>query len=100
MTGNILNTATQIATIWTVIGLVGAVMFTSRWFVQFLHSRTKGVSSVPPLFWVMSALGSVATLAYFIFGNPDLIGIISNLFPLFVSVYNLILISRQKDKVE
>jgi lipid-A-disaccharide synthase-like uncharacterized protein len=39
----------------------------------------------------MSALGSVLLLAYFIFGKNDSVGILSNLFPLFVALYNLYL---------
>lgn len=94
-----LFTGQGLANIWTIIGLVGALLFTSRWFVQFFHSRQKGRSSVPPAFWVMSSAGSLTTLSYFIFGNFDLIGIISNLFPLFVSLYNLILIWKGRQDI-
>ncbi len=97
MNGDLI-TGLQLANVWTVVGLIGALLFTSRWFVQFFHSRAAGKSSVPPLFWVMSSIGSLITLAYFIFGNFDLIGIISNLFPLFVSLYNIYLLFGKKDR--
>ena len=93
---NIITKIADIANAWTIIGLIGAVLFTSRWFVQIIHSHTEGKSSVPPVFWVMSSVGSLATLSYFIFGNPDIIGIISNLFPLFVSLYNIFLLWKRK----
>ena len=46
---------------------------------------------MPRAFWVMSVVGSSLLLAYFIFGKNDSVGVLSNLFPAFVSVYNLIL---------
>ena len=46
---------------------------------------------MPRLFWYMSALGSVMLLAYFVFGKNDSVGVLSNLFPLFVALYNLYL---------
>jgi lipid-A-disaccharide synthase-like uncharacterized protein len=42
----------------------------------------------------MSALGSILLLSYFIFGKNDSVGILSNLFPLFVARYNLYLEER------
>jgi lipid-A-disaccharide synthase-like uncharacterized protein len=37
----------------------------------------------------MSTSGSVLLLLYFIFGKNDSVGILSNLFPLFIALYNL-----------
>jgi lipid-A-disaccharide synthase-like uncharacterized protein len=47
----------------------------------------------------MSALGSVLLLAYFIFGKNDSVGILSNLFPLFVALYNLYLDFKHHGRV-
>ena len=37
----------------------------------------------------MSASGSVLVLLYFIFGKNDSVGIITNLAPFFIALYNL-----------
>jgi len=44
---------------------------------------------MPAAFWWLSVTGSVMLLAYFTIGKNDAVGILSNLFPAFVSVYNL-----------
>jgi lipid-A-disaccharide synthase-like uncharacterized protein len=82
---------------WKLIGYVGVLMFAGRWFVQLAASRAKGKPVVPRPFWYMSALGSVLLLAYFIFGKNDSVGILSNLFPLFVALYNLFLEIRHRN---
>lgn len=76
---------------WKVVGLLGVLLFGSRWFVQ-LYATHKHKRVVMPLaFWVLSVSGSVLLLAYFIVGKNDSVGILSNLFPAFVSVYNLVM---------
>jgi len=44
----------------------------------------------------MSILGSVMTLAYFIFGKNDAVGILQNLFPSFTACYSLYLDIRHR----
>ncbi|MBI5134425.1 MAG: lipid-A-disaccharide synthase N-terminal domain-containing protein [Candidatus Taylorbacteria bacterium] len=85
-------------TIWTVTGLAGAALFASRWVVQVFHSKAYGSSSIPPLFWYMSAAGSVLLIAYFSFGARDLVGVASNALPLLVSSYNLYLVCKERAK--
>jgi lipid-A-disaccharide synthase-like uncharacterized protein len=76
---------------WKLIGYAGVLLFAGRWFVQLAASRARGKVVMPRLFWYMSALGSVLLLGYFIFGKNDSVGVLSNLFPLFVALYNLYL---------
>lgn len=85
---------------WKLIGYLGVFMFAGRWLVQLAASRYAGKVIMPTLFWYMSALGSVLLLAYFIFGRNDSVGVLSNLFPLFVALYNLYLDRRAKWAVE
>lgn len=82
---------------WKLIGYAGVLMFAGRWFVQLAASRASGRPVMPITFWYMSALGSVLLLAYFIFGRNDSVGILSNLFPLFVALYNLYLEIRHRN---
>ena len=76
---------------WKLIGYSGVFLFAGRWFVQLAASKMKGKVVMPTTFWYMSAAGSVLLLAYFTFGKNDSVGILSNLFPLFVALYNLYL---------
>jgi lipid-A-disaccharide synthase-like uncharacterized protein len=82
---------------WKLIGYGGVIMFAGRWFVQLAASQAKGKVVMPRLFWYMSALGSVLLLSYFVFGKNDSVGILSNLFPLFVALYNLYLDLRNRN---
>jgi lipid-A-disaccharide synthase-like uncharacterized protein len=75
---------------WKVVGFAGTLMFTSRWFVQMYYTRKHRRVVMPLAFWVLSVCGSTLLLAYFVVGKNDSVGIISNFFPVFVSVYNLV----------
>ncbi|MDQ6646576.1 MAG: lipid-A-disaccharide synthase N-terminal domain-containing protein [Pseudomonadota bacterium] len=74
---------------WKMVGFAGTLMFTSRWFVQLYYTRKYKRVVMPLAFWWLSVFGSILLLAYFIFGKNDSVGILSNFFPVFVSVYNL-----------
>ena len=82
---------------WKLVGYTGVFLFAGRWFVQLAASQARGKVVMPRLFWYMSALGSVLLLGYFIFGKNDSVGVLSNLFPLFVALYNLYLDRTQQD---
>jgi lipid-A-disaccharide synthase-like uncharacterized protein len=80
-----------VVTPWKLIGYVGVLLFAGRWVVQVIATRKQGRPVVPRLFWIMSVLGSALLLLYFIWGKNDSVGVLSNLFPGAVAVYNLIL---------
>jgi lipid-A-disaccharide synthase-like uncharacterized protein len=80
---------------WKIVGLLGSVMFTSRWFVQLYYTRKLKRVVMPLSFWWLSVIGSALLLSYFIFGKNDSVGILSNFFPSFVSVYNLVVHMRE-----
>src|SRR5262245_9496893 len=84
---------------WKLIGYSGVFLFAGRWFVQLAASKAHGKPVMPTLFWYMSAIGSVLLLAYFIFGKNDSVGVMSNLFPLFVALYNLYLDTKNKKRL-
>jgi lipid-A-disaccharide synthase-like uncharacterized protein len=83
-----------VITPWKLIGYLGVALFAGRWFVQLIASRKSGHPVVPALFWYMSITGSLLLLSYFIFGKNDSVGILSNLFPFTVALYNLYLDRR------
>jgi lipid-A-disaccharide synthase-like uncharacterized protein len=83
---------TIVLTPWKIIGIVGALMFASRWIVQAYYSRRAGKPVTPRIFWVMSVIGSTMTLAYFTFSpKSDMVGIVQNFFPSMIAAYNLYL---------
>ncbi len=79
---------------WKAVGFLGMALFTSRWFVQMYYTRKHKRVVMPLAFWWLSVTGSALLLAYFTFGKNDSVGILSNTFPAFVSVYNLIVHAR------
>lgn len=77
---------------WKLIGLTGALMFGTRWLVQFLASRKARRPVIPRLFWYMSLAGSLMTLSYFCLSDKqDAVGVLQNLFPAFTAAYSLYL---------
>ena len=85
-----------VITPWKLVGYLGVALFAGRWFVQLIASRRRGKPVLPRLFWYMSVSGSLLLLAYFVFGKNDSVGILSNLFPLFIAAYNLWLDIRHR----
>ncbi|HEY4093775.1 MAG TPA: lipid-A-disaccharide synthase N-terminal domain-containing protein [Luteibacter sp.] len=85
---------------WKIIGLLGTLLFTARWFVQFYATKKNKRVTVPMSFWYLSVFGSVLTLAYFIWGKNDSVGIIQTAFPMLVSFYNVFSHLKNKDKNE
>ena len=75
---------------WKLVGFLGTVLFTARWFVQFYATKKLKRVTVPMMFWYLSVAGSFLTLAYFIWGKNDSVGIIQTAFPMFVSIYNVV----------
>jgi lipid-A-disaccharide synthase-like uncharacterized protein len=86
-----------IVTPWKLVGYLGVALFAGRWFVQMYYSRKLRRPVVPTVFWLMSISGSALLLSYFVFGKNDSVGVLSNLFPALVAIYNLYLdLSRRR----
>ena len=49
---------------WTVFGLLGNALFSSRFIIQWLHSEKRKELVVPPIFWHLSFWGSAVSLVY------------------------------------
>lgn len=76
---------------WKLVGYLGVFLFAGRWAVQLISSSRERKPTFPRLFWMMSLCGSTLLLLYFIFGKNDSVGILSNLFPACIALYNLYL---------
>ena len=80
-----------VLTPWKLIGYLGVFLFAGRWVVQVIATRKHRRPVMPRLFWVMSVAGSALLLSYFIWGKNDSVGVLSNLFPAAVAIYNLVM---------
>jgi lipid-A-disaccharide synthase-like uncharacterized protein len=80
-----------VVTPWKVVGYLGVFLFAGRWVVQVLATRAIGRPVIPRLFWPMSMVGSALLLSFFIWGKNDSVGVLSNLFPMGVAVYNWVM---------
>lgn len=49
---------------WLAVGLIGQVLFSARFFVQWLQSEKLKKSVIPAAFWYFSVAGGVTLLAY------------------------------------
>jgi lipid-A-disaccharide synthase-like uncharacterized protein len=49
---------------WLLFGLLGNLVFSCRFLVQWIASERAGASVVPTLFWHLSLVGSLVLLAY------------------------------------
>jgi lipid-A-disaccharide synthase-like uncharacterized protein len=74
---------------WKLVGYLGVFLFAGRWFVQVIATHARGRPVVPRAFWFMSVSGSLLLLVYFTWGKNDSVGVLSNLFPMLVALYNL-----------
>ena len=77
------------------LGMLGQVLFFSRFLVQWIASEKKGQSTVPIPFWYLSIGGGVLLLIYAIWRKDPVITL-GQVVGLFVYVRNLMLIYRGK----
>ncbi len=76
---------------WKLIGYLGVFLFAGRWVPQLIASRRNQRVTMPRMFWYMSLTGSICLLSYFIWGKNDSVGVLQNLAPSAIALYNLIL---------
>ena len=80
---------------WTIFGLTGNVMFTSRFVVQWYASEKLKQSVIPKNFWHLSLLGGLINLIYalHIGAIPFILG---SLLPPIIAARNLMLIAKHQ----
>ena len=77
--------------LWIGIGLVGQLLFTSRFLVQWIASERRRESVVPVAFWWFSLAGGVTLLSYALWRH-DPVFIMGQAMGLVVYARNLTLI--------
>jgi len=80
--------------LWVVIGLFAQILFSMRFFVQWLASERRKQSVIPVSFWYLSLAGSAVLLLYAIH-REDPVFIFGQGFGTFVYIRNLMLIHRR-----
>lgn len=84
---------------WTIIGILGALMFFSRFYVQWIVSERKKESIIPESFWYLSIFGSLFLLAYSIHKAEPIFALMY-LPNCFIYTRNLFLIHKKKKLTE
>ncbi len=79
--------------IWVAFGLLGQVVFGTRFIIQWIASERRGESHIPLIFWYLSIAGGIILFAYAIH-KRDVVFIIGQGAGLAVYIRNLMLIYR------
>lgn len=83
--------------LWTAFGLLGNLLFSLRFIVQWLYSEKRRELVVPAVFWHLSFWGSMITLIYAC--HVDKLPVILGYFFLpILYARNLVLLARGKRK--
>lgn len=84
---------TSIATTWLAVGLLGQLIFSLRFVVQWISSERQKRSVVPQAFWWLSIAGSLVLLSYAVH-RRDPVFVLGQSMGFVIYVRNLILIRR------
>ena len=86
-------------TIWLIIGFMGQMFFSARFFLQWIYSEIKKRSVIPLGFWYFSLLGGATLLAYAIY-REDPVFIVGQGAGLIIYSRNLILIKKRNSEAK
>ena len=83
---------------WLIIlGLVGQILFTFRFIIQFYYSEKFKVSILPPSFWMISLIGSIIIFIYGIY-RVDYVLLIGHGGGMLAYIRNLMIGRKQSQK--
>lgn len=86
---------TTVEIVWIAVGLLGQLMFFSRFLVQWIVSERRRESVIPLSFWYLSLAGGLILLSYAIY-RLDPVFILGQSVGAFIYARNLMLIYRKK----
>ena len=84
---------------WLAVGMLGQVLFSGRFIVQWVASEIQKKSVVPHAFWWLSLAGGVVLLAYALH-RGDLVFILGQAGGLVVYLRNLVLLRKHPEAVK
>ena len=79
--------------LWLGIGLIGQLLFSMRFLVQWISSERERRSIIPVAFWYLSIAGGMVLLAYAIH-RRDPVFIVGQLTGVFIYCRNLYFVTR------
>lgn len=86
----------DIASWLLILGIIAQVVFTLRFVYQWFYAEKNKEATLPLGFWVISLIGGLMTLTYFIF-RQDVVLIISNVMGAIIYTRNIMLIRKKCD---
>jgi len=81
--------------LWHFFGFFGGLLFASRFWIQWLVVERRRVSELTKSFWILSVLGSLSALVYFV-RIYDWVGVANYSFGLIPYIRNLMLIRKDR----
>ncbi|GAB4282570.1 MAG: lipid-A-disaccharide synthase N-terminal domain-containing protein [Candidatus Rifleibacteriota bacterium] len=81
--------------LWLIVGFTGQILFSLRFFVQWIASEKQKKSVIPISFWYFSLAGSFLLLSYAIY-RRDPVFILGQSMGFVIYIRNLILIDKEK----
>lgn len=81
------------------LGIVGQIVYTSRFFYQWYHSEKTQESSLPMGFWVLSLIGSILLFTYGIF-RDDPVLVAAHFFGGIIYVRDMYLLKKSGERTE
>ncbi len=84
--------------LWLIVGLLGQLLFSMRFLVQWVASEKHKKSIIPISFWYFSIGGSFLLLAYAI-KRQDPVFILGQSMGFVIYIRNLVLIDREKRRL-
>lgn len=91
------HTADSVSVYWHIFGFLGAFLFSSRFWIQWIQAEKNQKSTLGKSFWWISLAGASLAIAYFI-RLGDLVNILGYGFGIIPYARNLILINRTEKK--
>lgn len=80
---------------WIGVGLLGQVIFSCRFLIQWIVSERRRQSVIPEAFWWISLFGGVSLFLYFIW-RQDIVGVLGQSSGLVIYGRNIRLIHKQR----
>jgi lipid-A-disaccharide synthase-like uncharacterized protein len=90
------NALTPIELIWLTVGLVGQLLFSARWLIQWFVTEKSRRSTMPETFWYLSLLGGLLVFAYGLHRLDPVI--ILGQFGVLIYARNLFFIRKEKQE--
>lgn len=84
----------EINPLWHVLGIGGGILFGARFWIQWWEAEKTGTSTLGPRFWILSIVGSVTTLVYFM-QIEDTVSILNTACGLVPYLRNLMLLKKK-----